>query len=190
MHTMKFGLVPAWFKHEDPKLSTFNAQAEKLVETGGLWESMKKQKRCIVIAQGFAFHIPLFVPQDTETTGTATTNGRRKAPKTAFRTLSGIRMGNLCYSLGFMIVQTSKVTLHRTRRFSTKGASGSEKSLWSFSIVTTPASKDFEWLHDRQPVILISEDDIAKWLNPGTDKWTKELSQLVQPTEIHSVLRW
>jgi len=52
MHTMKFGLVPAWFKHEDNKLSTFNARAENLVETGGLWESMKKQKRCIVVAQG------------------------------------------------------------------------------------------------------------------------------------------
>lgn len=190
MHTMKFGLVPAWFKHEDPKLSTFNAQAEKLVETGGLWESMKKQKRCIVISQGFAFHIPLFILQDTETTGPATTNGRRKAPKTVFRTLSGIRMGSLCYSPGFMIVQTSKVTQHRTRRFNTKRASGSEKPLWSFSIVTTPASKDFEWLHDRQPVILISEDDIAKWLDPETDRWTKELSQLVQPTETHSTLWW
>ena len=53
MHTMKFGLVPAWFKHEDNKLSTFNARAENLVETGGLWESMKKKKRCIVVAQGF-----------------------------------------------------------------------------------------------------------------------------------------
>jgi len=61
MHTMKFGLVPAWFKHEDSKLSTFNAQAEKLVETGGLWESMKKQKRCIVVAQGFALCFFLFI---------------------------------------------------------------------------------------------------------------------------------
>ena len=52
MHTMKFGLVPAWFKQEDGKLATFNARAENLVETGGLWESMKKQKRCIVVAQG------------------------------------------------------------------------------------------------------------------------------------------
>ena len=54
MHTMKFGLVPAWFRQEDSKLSTFNARAEGLVETGGLWESMKKQKRCIIVAQGFA----------------------------------------------------------------------------------------------------------------------------------------
>ena len=107
---MKFGLVPASFKHEDPKLSTFNAQAEKLVETGGLWEPMKKQKRCIVVAQGFAFRVSLFVLHiHTETTGLATTNGRRKAPKTVFRILSGAKMGSSCYSPGFMIVQTLKV---------------------------------------------------------------------------------
>lgn len=72
----------------------------------------------------------------------------------------------------------------------TKGAPGSERSLWSFSIVTTPASKDFEWLHDRQPVVLVSEDDIIKWLDPKTDKWTKELSQLVQPNKTHPTLQW
>jgi len=64
MHTMKFGLVPAWFKREDNKLSTFNARAENLVETGGLWESMKKQKRCIVVAQGsVSYNSRLRVPQ-------------------------------------------------------------------------------------------------------------------------------
>jgi len=62
--------------------------------------------------------------------------------------------------------------------------------LWSFTIVTTPASKDYEWLHDRQPVILVSKEDIAKWLDPDTDKWTKELSQLVQPCETHPTLQW
>lgn len=72
----------------------------------------------------------------------------------------------------------------------TKGALGLEHPLWSFSIVTTPASKDFDWLHDRQPVILVSEDDIIKWLDPNVDKWTKELSQLVQPCNLHPTLQW
>lgn len=71
-----------------------------------------------------------------------------------------------------------------------KGVLGSERPLWSFSIVTTPASKDFEWLHDRQPVILLSEADIAKWLDPNIDKWTKELSHLVQPSKVHPTLQW
>jgi len=90
-----------------------------------------------------------------------------------------------------MTVQTLKVA-PRTgqKKLSTKAASGSEQPLWSFSIVTTPASKDFEWLHDRQPVIFVSEGDIAKWLDPNADKWTKELSQLVQPSGTHPTLQW
>jgi putative SOS response-associated peptidase YedK len=77
-----------------------------------------------------------------------------------------------------------------TKWLGTEGTPGSERPLWSFSIVTTPASKDFEWLHDRQPVILISEEDIAKWLDPNVDKWTNELSQLVQPPKAHPSLQW
>ena len=80
--------------------------------------------------------------------------------------------------------------MYWTKKLTAKAASGSEQPLWSFSIVTTPASEDFEWLHDRQPVILTSEDDIADWLNPDTDKWTKELSQLVQPSKTHPTLQW
>jgi len=89
-----------------------------------------------------------------------------------------------------MTVQTLKVGPALNKKLVTEGASGFEQPLWSFSIVTTPASKDYEWLHDRQPVILVSKDDIDKWLDPDTDKWTKELSQLVQPCETHPTLQW
>jgi len=99
-------------------------------------------------------------------------------------------MGSSCYLLGFMTVQTLKVDPALDKKLATEEALGFEQPLWSFTIVTTPASKDYEWLHDRQPVILISTDDIAKWLDPDTDKWTKELSQLVQPCETHPTLQW
>lgn len=155
MHTMKFGLVPAWFKHEDNKLSTFNTRAEGLVETGGLWESMKKQKRCIVVAQGYY-------------------EWQKKGSKE--RVPHFIKHGN------------GKLMLF-AGLYDCANLEGSERSLWSFSIVTTPASKDFEWLHDRQPVILLSVDDIAKWLDPNIDRWTKELSQLVQPSKSHPNLQ-
>lgn len=55
------------------------------------------------------------------------------------------------------------------------------KSLWTFSIVTTDACPSFGWLHDRQPVILFTEDALNKWLDPSTQSWTPELTQLVQP---------
>ena len=52
MHTMKWGLVPFWSKHEDKTLSTVNARAENLVEGSGMWNSMRGKKRCVVVCQG------------------------------------------------------------------------------------------------------------------------------------------
>lgn len=37
LHTMKWGLVPSWMKHEDTSLSTTNARSEGLVDGGGMW---------------------------------------------------------------------------------------------------------------------------------------------------------
>ena len=58
---------------------------------------------------------------------------------------------------------------------------GSTEPLWTFSIVTTDASKEFSWLHDRQPVILPDEAALDKWLDTSSGKWTPELSKLCAP---------
>ena len=52
LHTMKWGLVPHWSKHEDTSLNTINAKGENLVEGGGMWGSLKGRKRCVVACQG------------------------------------------------------------------------------------------------------------------------------------------
>lgn len=54
-------------------------------------------------------------------------------------------------------------------------------SLWTFAIVTTDACPDFSWLHDRQPVILSTQDALQAWLDPSTQSWTPALTKLVQP---------
>ncbi|KAF8480694.1 hypothetical protein JB92DRAFT_1744278 [Gautieria morchelliformis] len=53
IHTMKWGVVPHWSKHEDLTLNTINARAENLVESGGMWSSMKSKKRCVVVCDGY-----------------------------------------------------------------------------------------------------------------------------------------
>ena len=58
---------------------------------------------------------------------------------------------------------------------------GSTEPLWTFSIVTTDASKEFSWLHDRQPVILADEHALSVWLDTSSGKWTPELSKLCAP---------
>jgi len=55
------------------------------------------------------------------------------------------------------------------------------QSLWTFSIVTTDACPDFNWLHDRQPVILSTQEALETWLDPSTQSWTPALTKLVQP---------
>lgn len=47
--------------------------------------------------------------------------------------------------------------------------------------MTTDANKDFQWLHDRQPVILSSIDALNDWLDTAPQKWTPQLTKLVEP---------
>ena len=50
------GLVPFWTKRNPDYgsvLKTINARDDSLAKSGGMWNTMKQKKRCIVIAQGF-----------------------------------------------------------------------------------------------------------------------------------------
>lgn len=50
------GLVPFWTKRNPDygsKLKTINCRDDSLFEDRGMWTTMKKQKRCIIVAQGF-----------------------------------------------------------------------------------------------------------------------------------------
>jgi len=55
------------------------------------------------------------------------------------------------------------------------------KASWTFVIVTTDACKELSWLHDRQPVILTSEDTIKQWLDTSSQKWSSDLDKLLRP---------
>lgn len=68
---------------------------------------------------------------------------------------------------------------------------GQTNSLWTFTIVTTVANKEFEWLHDRQPVILSSDSDVKLWLDTSSQSWTKELNKLLDPhVNLNCPLEW
>ncbi|KAG6898020.1 hypothetical protein C0992_007016 [Termitomyces sp. T32_za158] len=146
LHTMKWGLVPHWSKHEDKTLSTTNARAENLVEGGGMWASIKGKKRCAVVAQGYYEWL---------------TKGKDKLPH-----FTKPRDGGLM----LMAALYDSVILE-----------GQNVPLWTFSIVTTEANKDFSWLHDRQPVLLSTRVALDTWLNTDSQKWTPALSKLVEP---------
>lgn len=52
LHTMKWGLVPHWSKHEDLNMNTINARSEALLEGTGMWRSLRGWKRCVVPCEG------------------------------------------------------------------------------------------------------------------------------------------
>ncbi|KAA6414627.1 MAG: hypothetical protein FRX48_01377 [Lasallia pustulata] len=56
IQAMKWGLVPFWTKRNPDYgsvMKTINARDDSLKENRGMWNTMKKTKRCIVVAQGF-----------------------------------------------------------------------------------------------------------------------------------------
>ncbi|KAL4942986.1 hypothetical protein BDV06DRAFT_211418 [Aspergillus oleicola] len=53
---MKWGLVPFWAKRQPDYgslMRTINCRDDSLVEDRGMWTSMKRKKRCVVVCQGY-----------------------------------------------------------------------------------------------------------------------------------------
>lgn len=56
LQSMKWGLIPFWTKRSPnygSLMKTINCRDDSLIEDRGMWTSMKKKKRCVVICQGF-----------------------------------------------------------------------------------------------------------------------------------------
>ena len=56
LQKMKWGLVPFWTKRNPDYSSimkSINARDDSLASKGGMWQTMKEKKRCIVVAEGF-----------------------------------------------------------------------------------------------------------------------------------------
>ena len=65
------------------------------------------------------------------------------------------------------------------------------RTLWTFTIVTTDANKEFSWLHDRQPVFLSDGDALDRWLDTSSQMWTPEFSKMVRPySDTNVPLEW
>ena len=53
---MKWGLIPFWTKRNPDYgslMKTINCREDSLVEDRGMWTTMKRRKRCVVVCQGF-----------------------------------------------------------------------------------------------------------------------------------------
>ncbi|KAG2418177.1 hypothetical protein HFD88_001278 [Aspergillus terreus] len=56
IQSMKWGLIPFWTKRQPDYgslMRTINCRDDSLIEDRGMWTSMKRRKRCVVVCQGF-----------------------------------------------------------------------------------------------------------------------------------------
>ncbi|KIW80322.1 hypothetical protein Z517_06937 [Fonsecaea pedrosoi CBS 271.37] len=58
------------------------------------------------------------------------------------------------------------------------------EKLYTYTIITTDANKQLQFLHDRMPVILTpGTEEVKMWLDPTRNKWSKELQAILKPYE-------
>ena len=54
LQSMKWGIIPSWSKKKAASVpKAINCRDDSLRTHGGMWQSMKDRKRCVVVAQGF-----------------------------------------------------------------------------------------------------------------------------------------
>ena len=152
---MKWGLIPFWTKRSPDygsMMKTINCRDDSLIEDRGMWTSMKRKKRCLVVAQGFYEWLK------------KGPGGKEKVPHFVKR-----KDGQLmCFAGLWDCVKYED----------------SEEKLYTYTVITTDSNKQLNFLHDRMPVILDpGTDPIKMWLDPGRNKWSKELQSLLKPFE-------
>ncbi|CAL9703781.1 unnamed protein product [Knipowitschia caucasica] len=166
--SMRWGLVPSWFKESDPKkmqYSTNNCRSENILEKKTYKDPLLKGQRCVILADGFyewrrqakekqPFFIYFPQSQDagvkTETEdqsqeGSEEVISNQDAEWTGWRLLT---MAGL---------------------FDCWTPPGGEP-LYTYTVITVNASPNLQDIHDRMPAILDGEEEVRKWLDFGEIK--------------------
>ncbi|XP_009079224.1 PREDICTED: embryonic stem cell-specific 5-hydroxymethylcytosine-binding protein, partial [Acanthisitta chloris] len=165
---MRWGLVPSWFKQDDPsklQFNTSNCRSDTMLNKSSYKGALLKGKRCVVLADGFyewqqqesGGKQPYFIyfPQtkdamDKEIEGDEEWKGWR------LLTMAGI--------------------------FDCWEPPAGGETLYTYTIITVDASRDVSFIHHRMPAILDGDEAIRKWLD-FAEVPTQEAIKLIQPTE-------
>uniref|UniRef100_A0A8C0IGC3 Abasic site processing protein HMCES n=1 Tax=Bubo bubo TaxID=30461 RepID=A0A8C0IGC3_BUBBB len=163
---MRWGLVPSWFKKDDPskmQFNTSNCRSDTMLKKSSYKGALLKGKRCVVLADGFYEWQPqsggkqpyfIYFPQTKDTDEGKEGDEERKGWR--LLTMAGIFD---CW----------------------EPPTGGEM-LYTYTIITVDASKDVSFIHHRMPAILDGDEAIRKWLD-FAEVPTQEAVKLIQPTE-------
>ncbi|NXD26165.1 HMCES protein, partial [Spelaeornis formosus] len=173
---MRWGLVPSWFKQDNPsklQFNTSNCRSDSMLSKSSYKGALLKGKRCVVLADGFyewqqqsGGKQPYFIyfPQTKDATDKEMEGDEWKGWR--LLTMAGI--------------------------FDCWEPPGGGEMLYTYTIITVDASKDVSFIHHRQvitgkgvagmPAILDGDEAIRKWLD-FAEVPTQEAVKLIQPTE-------
>jgi putative SOS response-associated peptidase YedK len=173
LQKMRWGLIPFWTKRQPDYRSmmrTINCRDDSLIENRGMWTSMKRRKRCIVICQGFYEWLK------------KGPGGKEKIPHFVKR-----KDGDLMCFAGLWDSVKYEGRYHPDSicffaQLLISVTSDAEEKLYTYTIITTSSNTYLNFLHDRMPVILEpGSEAMMKWLDPHRTDWTPELQSLLQP---------
>ncbi|NXJ66178.1 HMCES protein, partial [Rostratula benghalensis] len=170
---MRWGLIPSWFKNDDPakmQFNTSNCRSDTMLKKSSYKGALLKGKRCVVLADGFyewqqqksGGKQPYFIyfPQ-TKDAMAEEKEGDEEWRGWRLLTMAGI--------------------------FDSWEPPAGGEPLYTYTIITVDASKDVSFIHHRQvragmPAILDGDEAIRKWLD-FAEVPTQEAVKLIQPTE-------
>ncbi|KAK3110854.1 hypothetical protein LTR53_014421 [Teratosphaeriaceae sp. CCFEE 6253] len=164
LQAAKWGLIPFWTKRAPDyasQLRTINCRDDSLAQSGGMWNTMKQRKRCIVIADGFYEWLKK-------------NGGKEKVPHFVKRKDGGL----MCFAGLWDCV--------RYEEGPGAGAGvdgkGEGEGLYTYTVITTDSNPQLKFLHDRMPVILEpGSEAMRRWLDPLHVGWDKELQGMLVP---------
>ncbi|XP_034023092.1 abasic site processing protein HMCES isoform X2 [Thalassophryne amazonica] len=180
--SMRWGLVPSWFKENDPskmQYSTSNCRSDSLLGKKSYKGALLKGQRCVVLADGFyewrrqgKDKQPFFIyfPQaerkaDRDHVMTSVPNkenpGTVCPPDVTPPELS--EEESLSEWTGWKLLTMAGLFDCWTPPY------GGE-ALYTYSVVTVAASPNLQSIHDRMPAVLDGEDEVRRWLDFGEVK--------------------
>ncbi|KAK5108319.1 hypothetical protein LTR62_008415 [Meristemomyces frigidus] len=157
LQAAKWGLIPFWTKRApdySSQLKTINCRDDSLAQNGGMWNTMKQRKRCVVVAEGFYE----WLKKD---------GGKTKIPHYTKRADGQL----FCFAGLWDCVHY-------------EGEESGAEGLWTYTIITTESNSQLRFLHDRMPVILEpGSKEMRLWLDPHKVGWDRDLQKMLKPYE-------
>ena len=135
--------------------------------SGGMWHALKGHKRCVIPAQGYYEWLkkpPQKIPHFTRLPLTPTHTNEH--PPLVF--FAGL------YDVVKYLAPVESKFQPREGDERVPYPTGNPLPLATFTILTTAPAKDLEWLHDRMPCVLRSEEEVERWLDLGETRGWEE----------------